>query len=335
MTPTPHAGRRLRRIGVVASGAMIVAACFAAVAPSAQADDTFTPVNLPSVPTVAIQSVPSPLQPAYPRSTTTYTVTATVSNADGFSAIDNVQMCWYLDGGVCDPTGSDPRSSFFMNYNVATDSFSVAGTNNYLNVSSSTTTLSSTSRDVNFSFKISDAMLASETWDVEVRAYNKDIDGNDQYGSDLATNKTVNYFGYATTGRTGVAFGSILEGSASSVTTPGNDYGSFIANDISSLSALSTDFTHTTGGTVDDTLALTSISPPASGSVRFFLGDNRAGLIVSGTPGILYGNTGIFEEGTGETPQNLSSSAQVEYGGGAKFPGEQYSATVTIAIGRK
>jgi len=329
--------RNVRRVGVVGVGALAVASAALVLAPSAQAD-TFTPVNLPSTPTVVITGSPTTaVQPAYPRSTSVYEVDATVTNADGFDKVSGIAMCWYLQGNAseCDSPGGDPRLSFVMTYDT-TLGFNVVGTNNYQNASSVATTTDSTSRDLAFKFKVSDVMTAG-LWNVKAVASTLDLSLNPQIASDEDTGITVNYFGYYGQDRVAEDFGDILEGNTPDQTSgyKVGVVGTLIANGNSKLSLSSTDFTHKTNGVVDDTLGLSGNFPTESGKVRLGWGTNvyvpSSEISLSNVPQSLYS---LFENGTVEAGETAPYDLSLAYGGGAAFPNTQYSATITVAIGK-
>jgi len=324
----------LRRAALLSA---IAPAAGAFIAPAAQADD-FTPQNLPSVPTSLIRTYPlTAMQPAYPRSTSVYQVSADVANADGFDKVTRVKMCWYITGATDHCDASDPRSGFVMTWDPA-NSFVVEGTsNNYQNASSDFTDVDATTKIINFKFKISDAMLAGTDWNLEVTVYNNDINGDPQSQYDTKS-ASVGYYSYFATSRVPYDYGDVLEnprGTSYDAYQAARSVGSFLANGNSSITAQVTDFTHSTNSVVDDTLTLDVAYTHKKGTVEMVIGNNNniVRRMEANKPQTIYENQ--LAAGTGETPDNtFVQDALIKYYGGAKFPHTTYTSTLTIGVGK-
>lgn len=305
--------------------------------------DTFTPLNdPPTVLNTALSqggTAASSMTPAHPRSTSVYTVSADIGSQGGLSNLDTVTMCFingdninYGVSGVadCSGAGTNPKNLFKMVWTQATDSFAVAGTNNYQNVSSVSnygdgTALSAT---MDFNFKISEAMLQGGSWIVRIEA----VDDQGQVSTTGEAGPiTVNYFGAVTTQRVAQGFGSLLGNNLQTI--DGIKTGEFIANGVSYLSLAASDFTYST-----HTVAIQANGglAPGSGEVAF---DCEAGATHSSS-GYRIGTTAtsidwnLFSNGTGESANTSQlHSCFLLFGGGASVANVQYSNTVTVGIG--
>lgn len=305
-------------------------------APSTVAD-TFTPENDP--PTVTLVSYPTSMQPANPRSTIDYTVSATIGSQGTLSNLSSVTMCFFEAGfGTqdCTNAGSEPKYEFKMTWTQSSNSFSVTGSNNYRNSGSSTSYGDGTglSMDIDFTFKISNAMIAGNSWNVYIEAI--DDQGNDSadpafsiWNDPLGTGITVEYFGAVTTSRSSQSFGQI--GYLGSSTIDDISTGSLLANGLSTVSLTATDFTNGLN-TID-----LSASSPMSGEVQMLCNsgstfdDGIAYSIGNSAVGI---DNFLFSSGTGETADTSHKhSCDLTFGGGAPAANIQYSNTVTVSIG--
>lgn len=324
---------RNRIVGIAAAFALISSQIVA----SAQAD-TFTPTNDP--PTVENLIVPGAMQPASPRSTANYEVVATVGSQGTVANLKTVTMCWYKGSSddTCADAATDPKTQFKMTWTQASNSFSVTGTNNYLNAGSSTTygDGSGLTMDVTFKFKISEAMLFGEDWNVKVVVIDQQDNStsNDPiFSSELsASNLVVLYFGSVKTQPSSKSFGSLKLSESSQVTNVSS--GAFTANGLSDIDISATDFTYNSETIPLDAMNMT----PASGYVAMdcnagsSFGDNY-NVRVSSIAQIFIDDQ--FSDGTGEgTESALPHSCQLTYGGGAPVANVVYSNTVTVGIGQ-
>lgn len=300
--------------------------------------DVFTPTNDP--PTVENLVLPEAMQPASPRSTAVYDLVATVGSQGTVANLKTVSMCWYKGSASssCDDAATDPKTQFKMIWTQSTNSFSVVGTNNYRNAGSSTTYGDGTalSMDVTFKFRISDAMLFGEDWNVKVSVVDQQDNStpaDPMFSSEIeASNLVVLYFGAVSTQPSSKPFGALGFGESNDVTNVST--GQFRANSASDINISATDFTY-----LSNTIPLdTSNSSPASGYVAMDcnqgenFGDSPP-VRVSSSPQLLISN--VFSSGTGEsTDTTFPHSCRLVFGGGAAVANVLYTNTVTIGIGQ-
>lgn len=297
--------------------------------------DTFTPQNDP--PVVTIVTVPNSMQPAAPRSTTTYEVTVTVGSQGTVENLEWVKMCFYegLSDYHCANASTDPDTEFLMTWTEATNSYAVTGSNNHLN-SGSTSDYgdgSGLTMDITFKFKISQAMIHSTNWNVEIWAM--DDQAQSSYDSvsllldDSRSGVTVDYFGAVDTDRTSQAYGSL--GYQGTSVVDNISTGAFFANGPSDISLSADNFTNGAA-----TINLAS-GLPSSGEALLRCSptnafDGGSSAAITSTPTAL--NYFQFGGGTGEaSDSSLVHSCELTYGGGATVANVLYSNTVTVAIG--
>lgn len=312
-------------------------------APVAMAD-TFTPMAEP--PTVTINSTPggalTKMLPGDPYSLASYEVDATVTSQGTVGNLSTVTMCWYVESGSSDCTGTDPRYEFKMTWTQSDEIFSVNGTNEYQNATSSIVGASTDlSVELKFKFNVSSAMFASNAWKVHVVALDRALTPQSSEtsdpvaGPDYKSNLIVDYFGAVTAPRLAQSFGEIAAGTSSDV--PNATTGEFKANgasDISmSASTFTDDYSHTLGfftGAYDGV----SIKPGV-GEVYFACSPGAtviAATALSTSPVSVDANK--FALGTTETADSsLKHSCRLAYGGGATQANTAYSSTVVVAIG--
>ena len=302
------------------------------IAPMANAD-TFTPQN--DAPVVDITSNPTSMMPANPRSTQDYSVKATIGSQGTVANLKTVTMCWYLYDEAsedCINAATNPKHEFMMTWTEATKSFAVTGNNNYRDAGSKTNYGDGTglSLEIEFIFKISNAMLHSGDWALRVVA----IDDQDQSSIDsLDLNNdydryllTVDYFGAVTTQRAAQDFGSLAFNGLQTIS--GIKTGDFIANGSSFLGIEATDFKYGSSGTVE-----LSGTYPLPGEASLICSQGSLGGVYV-NPTNSYLDFGLFSEGTGESAvTNLTHECTLKFGGGADVANVQYSNTVTITIG--
>lgn len=335
--------------------------------------DTFVPAS--AGPIVNIQNYPGPMQPGYPDSTygpgedtttntegsgDTYWISAQIVSTNGTVDTTSATLCVYMDGnsGECGSESPDPRYALVILWERPSGSattggssaFSKRGTNNYLVDSASawadedafTTT-------VDWFFAVSDAMHAGTgNWNARVVAVNKDGlsnpgDGVSPPNNDLIDTLSVSYFGWVTTGRTPMDFGTISPGESSTASATG--LGGFIANDASAIYLQASDFTYL-GALGSATIDLTEGTVGEMPDVDQVALDCSAGSTYADTDAIRVRNsplklqTGLFTEGTGETQDDtLTHTCRLTYGGPTRSLGTtsitkvEYSTKVYVGIG--
>lgn len=342
-------------------------AAFAAVAavisltPSASAD-SFVP--LPDPPTQEVLSAPSTMQPAYPNSTSVYTVAVAVGSQGTVANIDYIEMCWWktssgLSECTYDSTNSlDPRTQFKMtwyNYDAregadpayADEWFSIAEsydgggyfwTNHYENANSTSGYGDGTDSSMNivFKFRVSNAMLAGNDWNVRVTAY--DLNGSST--PQTHSNISVNYFGAVTQDRSSQDFGNLGSSNNNWIVEEIED-GDFVANGPSDLTYKATSFTYEVGGSVVSEIPLATGTPTTSvpqGQAAVDCNpnwnwDENSAVRMSSSPYLMRENV-IGDSGT-EWGQwfNFEHACRVIYPGGASVANVTYGNTFTVGIG--
>lgn len=319
--------------------ALVILAASALLAPAialpAKAD-LLIPLNDP--PTVANLKLPTAIQPAYPRSTSAYSVIATVGSQGTVANLKTVSMCWYKGStsSTCEDAASNPDTQFQMIWTEATNSFSITGTNDYRDAGSTTSYAdgSGLTMDVEFKFRASGAMLFGDDWNVTVLAVDQQDQGtqNDPvFSSELTANGlVVLFFGSVRTQPASKSFGNIKKGESSKIENVST--GSFTANGLADISIEATDFKYSSS-----TIELDELNRnPGTGKVSLTC---NAGSSYSASNSILVGNspqlliTGEFGSGTLEsTGTTQPHSCQLEYGGGAAVANVEYSNTLTVSI---
>jgi hypothetical protein len=335
-------------VAITASATLAVAAL---IGGPAQAD-TFTPKNDP--PTVLLTTVPGSstgMQPAAPRSTSTYTLSLTVASQGTVANLKEVHMCWYnrdaspAASRTCSNATTDPTNEFHMKWVengtlVTGGTFSVLGTNKYANNGSVADYQDGTalSMNIDFKFKISEAMAYSQDWAVHVWATDDQDqasieDDNFVYEYDYVSyNNDVNYFGAVLTQRSSQAFGDLQGGASFSVENTST--GNFQSNGASVITMEATDFTNGL-----NTVALSQMGTPLNGSGEAELRcndgatfDNQFAYSI-GSDWITGIHANVLTQGTGEsTDSSFVHSCNLYFAGGAPKANVQYSNTVTIGI---
>ena len=338
-----------RRWGAAAVSAALVLGALIGATPAAQAD-TINLVNLPSKPVISNVTIPMNMTPAYPRSTSTYTVSADISNADGFGKITKIEMCFNEDdifsNIVC--SSDDPVIDFVMTY-TPDAGFLVAGSNFHQDSSSELVDVGTdgTTKTVKFKFKISAAMLASNYWGVTLRAYTTDIDNNDQFDewSSVTNLKTVtvNWFGHVVANRKALNFGSLTQ--EKPVAQETDTAGTFVANGASDIFQTATEWQHTDSINAADPNLKDTIKFAANptnvqrGELSMQFTSDYAlpafqGYSSGSTPSPTLVAQGMYwEGGTGEGGKSFNLLTEIFFGGGAKYNGQEYQSTVTTSIG--
>ena len=300
-----------------------------------------------------------------------YTVAATVTTNATLAALETVTMCWYRAAIVGADTNCavlDPEESFAMRWTEATAAASPAGgtagfevlagaspfdLNAYRNDGSRTETTSgvgsyastNNTMTIKFSFRVSNAMLASDNWVVKVTAvYEDELCGGDSCGWDLDDrddtdtweDRHVAYWGEMTTAWEPLGFGVVAEGGTSpEVSATGFE---FVANADSDYSLTGTDF-ESEGTATTDTLELVT-GVPSGKQVRFDCkASDHAGADFEAV-----GKTAVAL-GANITPTSETINddetivCKLSYGGNdsgrALYALRIYSATVALAIGQK
>jgi hypothetical protein len=192
--------------------------------------------------------------------------------------------------------------------------------------------------NLDFNFKVSNAMLQANDWEIKVLA----TDDNDQtsdeaidpdfIGTGVAGYASVYYWGESRSNREGLSFGSIAAEDSSVLTN--QSLGSFVANGETVLRIAATDFVSANNDVIE--LSITAI--PSPNTVAFhcqfgavFSSDLSAVLLSDASPGDLASQ--LFAEGTGETADaSLTHSCQLTYFGGAPRSGVLYSSDVTLYL---
>ena len=338
-----------RRWGAAAVSAALALGALIGATPAAQAD-TINLVNLPSKPVISNVTLPTSMTPGYPRSTNTYTVSADISNVDGFDKITKIEMCfnepYSFVTNTCD--SANPVSDFVMTY-TPDAGFLVSGSNFHQDAGSTLTAVGTdgTTKTVQFTFKISAAMYASSAWRVVLRAYTTDIDNKDQYdewdGGAEDQWVTVNWFGHVVANRKALNFGSLTqEQQEASVRETA---GTFVANGASDVFQTATEWQHTdTMGAADGSGDTIKFAKDPLGVERgelsmYFYADYAPeaayqGYDTDGKPSPTLVKPGLYSQsGTGESGETFDLTTEIFFGGGAKYSGQEYQSTVTTSIG--
>ena len=290
-------------IRFAALAAALAASLFAALMPSANAD-TFYPEA--DAPTQEVLAFPKALQPAYPSSTSIYTVTVAVGSQGGVNNLDYVEMCWFKDtNSVGDSTGltaencgqddingwHDPRTQFSMRWSnwhywegipaeFADEWFSVAQssenagwwgqyfwTNNYVNDGSTSGFGDGTGNALNIAFRFRISDGMLQGNDWNVVVRAADVNGN--MTPQVGSNISVAYFGSVIWQRDSVWYGNL---SADSSSLNEELYeGDFIANDASYITYQATPFYYNTGSGVEEIPLATGpvANAPGAGQAAF------------------------------------------------------------------
>jgi hypothetical protein len=242
-------------------------------------------------------------------------------------------MCWYQTGAssFCSNAQNDPKQQFLITWTRATSLFQVIGTNLYRDSGSSTryANVTDLELDINFNFKVSQAMLAGSDWNVSIQA--TDVEGQSSTigsGSKLS-GITVGYFATEIVDLAPVGFGTVKnQDSATSNPAPS---GAFIANGATNVYISATDFVYEA-----DSIALDAVNAnPVAGKVSMLCspGDifsEGSAILVSNTPELMF--TSAFAGGTGESSREAPNHiCQLRFGGGAVRRNVTFTNTVSIS----
>ena len=274
------------------------------------------------------------LQPAFPRSTESYTVTARIAVPVGIGQLDTVTMCWYKSDAVGDPddgvsdscanAATNPETEFEVVWEQLSGEFTKTGSNNYqMQDGSDFSDAEFTVVEVYFVFKVSNAMRAGN-WTVKVTAL--DVSGEVRSESEYATVYTFVEM-QSGTGRAQQAFGALAEGASSTISDIA--VGSYSANTTADFTIRADDFT-ASGRTVG---VKTTAGNPAAGEVA--LDCNIGDTLAVSPPRVTKTNTDMSANltPTGE-PRNTTQrmSCRLTYGSGAPLALLNYSNTVHFTI---
>jgi uncharacterized repeat protein (TIGR02543 family) len=288
--------------------------------------------------------------PQFPRSTTTYEVSTTVTQPVGVEQIDTIAMCWFkstreevsegvfesvAEPGVsdaCENATASPETEMKAVWSQATNSFDIVGSSNHrLATSTSTYVAGATSMAITFKFNVSHAMRAG-TWTVAVIVTDKAGAAQRQ-----TLDATVAFTATSTTERLSQSFGPIAPGSSVTI----NDFpaGVFTANALAKLTISASRFK---AGSVELNFA-EGENTPTAGQVAL---DCSLGSVLSNpirVPDAAHANTNNrvreFEERLNPTaePQRIrrNMTCRLSYGGGASRSLVEYSSTVTFGVGAR
>ena len=307
-----------------------------------------------------------------------YAIDVTVTEANGADDIETVELCVFDTDyeTECSPSteeGPDPRWAMLLTWTRPVDAeaigggnsgFAKVGTNNYaLDATSSwsdevctyegqvavSCTADRFHTDLHFVFYVSDAMHAGPWWSARVVATNSagqfNRGQNARANTDNVATMGVSYFGWVTTARSGLDYGTI-EGTTDDVgfATRSGSLGSFVANGSSSIFLQAQDFTYEGPLSVDvpTTVRLHtegSDLPLASGEVRLdcspsdtFSPDAPSTVNVIDVPIPILSQ--VFLYGTGEAGDTtLVNTCRLSYAGGAPITKVAYEAYVWVGIG--
>ena len=307
-----------------------------------------------------------------------YTIDVTVTEANGANDIETVELCVFDadHADSCSPAteeGPDPRWAMLLRWTRPVDAdasgggnsgFAKAGWNNYaLDETSSwadevcaydgpvavSCTADRFHTDLHFVFYVSDAMHAGGSWNARVIATNSSSQSNGGENAGGSTDNVptmgVSYFGWVTTARTGLDYGTI-EGTADDVgyATKTGSLGAFVANGSSSIFLQGQDFTYEGSLSMDEPASVRlhtegSASPLASGEVRLdcsptstFSPDAPSTVNVIDVPVAIL--TDAFGDGTGESGDaTLVNTCRLTYAGGAPVTKVDYVSYIWVGIG--
>ena len=290
------------RFAALAAG--IATSLFVAMMPSANAD-SFDPQADP--PTQEVLAFPKALQPAYPNSTSIYTVTVAVGSQGGVDLLDHIEMCWFKDtnangsstGLNVDNCGSpdsngwkDPRTQFSMRWtnwhalegapvDTADQWFSVdesydpsgflgAGywTNYYEHDGSTSGFGDGTGYTMDIAFRFRISVGMLQGNDWNIVV--RAVDRNDQMTPQLGSNISVAYFGSVQSQRPSEFYGDFSAGDSNYIQSLSE--GSLLANAASYITYEATPFTYQPLGGNLEQVPLATGTPntaPGAGQAAF------------------------------------------------------------------
>ena len=305
-----------------------------------------------------------------------YEIDVSVAEANGVDDVEDVSLCVFeiSHESECSPStdeGPDPRWAMLLTWTrpaeaslwgAGRDGFAKVGTNNYAlservvwgdqvatyDDGSFTGWVADRFHTyLRFTFAVSDAMHADCWWRAKAIATNTSSQSNSGQGEyDNVSVLGVSYFGWVTTARQGLDYGT-LEG------TPGDpgwtvrtgSLGSFVANATSSIYLQSEDFTYTgalsSDGPATIELQSEAVDPEdlASGQARLdcTFGDDFDPAAVNFTAVTDVPSPVAYEAlegGTGESGDaTLTDTCRLLYAGGAPVTKVSYEAYVWVGIG--
>ena len=322
---------------------------FAAIVPNAVADSFYA---MPDVPTVELIAVPNNFQPASPRSTATYTLTAAVGSQGSVDYIHRVYMCWTKPtDGWGDPTNADcydanfdPRYEFLMIWqndsqwdNFPDDWFFFGNDSNYANANSVSNYGNGTanSMNMNFKFHVSESMLMGTDWQVAVTA--EDADG--QSSTRTAAGKTTLYYGAVLEQPNTYNYGQL--GAGQWTDSDIIDDGGFQANGASDLTYETSAFEYNDGVNPSYVIPVATGAvgtDPAAGKVSLDCTVNdwfnvENATRITGTPVETRTNYYVGGVWEGGDWYDFAHTCRLTFGGGAPVANQNYNSTFTIGIG--
>lgn len=205
--------RKLNRSGaVLATGALLAAGLVGAFAGPAGAD-TLEQSNEPPVVSALNATGSATMQPDSDSSEGTYSVTATVSDANTVQDLTTVSLCMYLDGASDTCASPDGTTQALLTWTQATDTFAMNdGAGAYWVDATSTENYSAGNDDMGFTFnfKVSEAARAGN-WNAKVIA----VDDAAASDSEVDTSNTMAYYANVDTNRAAQDYGSLAAGGTS------------------------------------------------------------------------------------------------------------------------
>lgn len=292
---------------------------------AAQAD-VFTAAN--TGPTVSTPSLSASIQPDAGASTTVYTYSVVVGDADTLNDVSTVVLCLYLttggDSGCATP---DPTTDVEMTWTQSTDTFAIVnGSTTFWALASPVSpTLTAISGTFTFNFTVSEAMREG-SWTAAVTA----TDSSAVAASDSTATTSVEHYSAITT-RVSQDFGTVTAGLANGAEVTISP--TVTSNGQTTYNMTGGDFTDGTYTFTLLTTGATSVAP-AAGQVTydcevagtFTEGSAVRVLSTSSQLSAAQTSTGTPEGGTA-----IANSCRLAHGG--ERPVSAYSFAVVNAIG--
>jgi len=301
------------------------------------------------------------------------TVTMCLYKDGTAGTFDTVQSAIATGTDACTGAGNTAANSFLVTWTALNQQFAISSTTNGLaswqlgtggDVSTFKTkanigdasfgeyTGTHQALQIEFKFKVSHAMLAGTDWKVKTTATYpdslcqtllpqdpekkcSDYDASIQLsGSDTEPIGTVAYYSVVTTSAADsqrLKYGFLLPGGTSLVKE--STAISYIANTISTMTVVGTDFT----ATPTDKLTLVTTVPTTNKEVRIECRDGRTGTDSStfyAVPKETTASLVVQRDVTDESADTGVLQCKLTYGGGAKTALVEYSNTVTVGLAR-
>ncbi len=322
--------KQRRLMAVLASGALVGGVLVGAVATPASADD-YTQTN--SAPVISSMVAGLTMQPDQDASSATYTVSATITDANTLLDLDTVKLCMSLtsaaDQSCASPNGT---TATLITWTRVGDTWAIndgRGAFWTLAAPVSDYVATDTAAQMQFKFNISEAARQG-AWTARIIA-----DDGEATDTEDNTSNSVNYYGEVDTNRTGQSYGSI----ATNASANANDvsHGTIQANGATDIFYAAANFTNG-GVTVPNNYSTSAVvtDPPVSTKYALDCNEGDGVFVPSGAFRINTDPTEIdsnkLTTGTAEGGSSaLTASCRLSNGGGV--PSLNYSGAVTVTVG--